>query len=472
MSPSPPAASTGSSSDSSGSSGSSDSSGTHSASSARRGKHVVETKDFIKSEYVNLLPTLSNAEYGRLKQSINERGLLVPIIVNQDNVVLDGYHRLMACKELGIPIICSVIDFTDRFQDELEYVMAVNLHRRHLNESQRAEIGLKIKKKASRMAAERKQASQFTRESGREAIMKRFYGDRVGPPATNRISLGGRTCEELAKNVNVSPATIQRVDTILEEGSPEQIASLRNSKGPGIKTIYGYVQFGKLQRKNSSALSPALRKHNPKLLNKGFRIVTQDEIPDGSVDLVLVLKFPEVRMKKDEELIETGGRIYEQLMDCASRWLKNRGLLVMHVKQHFLPGVIRSCPPTLQFCHLLSVTGPGFRQQQKLRLGTIFAESSRPYCVYVKGQHDIEPRMPELPSFDIITIPDGPEFNEEGLAINLIRRISQPGASICDPFMGKGAVGRAVLKTGRAYIGIEEETAPFLLAKEDLSVYK
>lgn len=78
--------------------------------------------------------------------------------------------------------------------------------------------------------------------------------------------------------------------------------------------------------------------------------------------------------------------------------------------------------------------------------------------------------MSESPSSDIITIPDGAESDEEDLASDLIRRFSPPGASVCDPFMGKGAVGRAALKTGRAYIGIEKETIPFLLDREDLSV--
>jgi len=75
---------------------------------------MIEAKDFTKSEYVNLIPSLSNAEYERLKQSIKEwGGLLMPIIVNQDNVVIDGYLRLMVCKELGIHIIYSVKDFTE-----------------------------------------------------------------------------------------------------------------------------------------------------------------------------------------------------------------------------------------------------------------------------------------------------------------------------------------------------------------------
>ena len=54
--------------------------------------------------------------------------------------------------------------------------------------------------------------------------------------------------------------------------------------------------------------------------------------------------------------------------------------------------------------------------------------------------------MSESPSSDIITIPDGAESDEEDLASDLIRRFSPPGASVCDPFMGKGAVGRAALK--------------------------
>ena len=69
---------------------------------------MVKVKNFIKSKYVNLIPPLSNAEYERLKQSIKEwGGLLMPIILNQDDVVLDGYQRLMAWKELGIPISYS-----------------------------------------------------------------------------------------------------------------------------------------------------------------------------------------------------------------------------------------------------------------------------------------------------------------------------------------------------------------------------
>jgi ParB-like chromosome segregation protein Spo0J len=64
----------------------------------------------------------------------------MPIVLNQDNVILYGHHRLRACKELGIPISYSKKDFTGKPLEELKYVVSVNLHRRHLDEFQLVEI--------------------------------------------------------------------------------------------------------------------------------------------------------------------------------------------------------------------------------------------------------------------------------------------------------------------------------------------
>jgi hypothetical protein len=81
---------------------------------------MIETKVLEKKEYVTLIPPISTTDYERLKKSIaKEGGLLMPIILNQDNVVLDGHHRMRACKELGFPVIHNVKDFTGRPLDEL-----------------------------------------------------------------------------------------------------------------------------------------------------------------------------------------------------------------------------------------------------------------------------------------------------------------------------------------------------------------
>ena len=97
-----------------------------------KNKIIVHTKE----EYIHLIPPAS--EYERLKRSIKEEGgLLVPVVLNQDNVVLDGHHRLQACAELDIQASCLKKDFRGRPLDEMMYV--VNLYRRSLNDFQRAE---------------------------------------------------------------------------------------------------------------------------------------------------------------------------------------------------------------------------------------------------------------------------------------------------------------------------------------------
>jgi len=66
------------------------------------------------------MPPVTASEYERLKRSIKEEGrLLLPIVLNQDNVVLDGHHRFKACQELGIPIRIDKKDFTGRPLDEM-----------------------------------------------------------------------------------------------------------------------------------------------------------------------------------------------------------------------------------------------------------------------------------------------------------------------------------------------------------------
>ena len=52
---------------------------------------------------------IENTDVTQLKKSIEEIGLLNPIIVNEENELLSGYRRLTACRELGWEDIESVI---------------------------------------------------------------------------------------------------------------------------------------------------------------------------------------------------------------------------------------------------------------------------------------------------------------------------------------------------------------------------
>src|SRR5438094_10547630 len=57
----------------------------------------------LRRDIYALLPPLSQEEYGLLKGDIASRGVMVPIELDRNGEILDGKHRLRACKELGIP---------------------------------------------------------------------------------------------------------------------------------------------------------------------------------------------------------------------------------------------------------------------------------------------------------------------------------------------------------------------------------
>ena len=83
----------------------------------------------------SIFPKLDDVSFKALKQDIYANGLRNPIII-KNNEVIDGQNRLRACEELGIEPT-----FQEYEGDDLvEFVLAQNLHRRHLTAGQSATI--------------------------------------------------------------------------------------------------------------------------------------------------------------------------------------------------------------------------------------------------------------------------------------------------------------------------------------------
>ncbi|MER6303068.1 ParB/RepB/Spo0J family partition protein [Kitasatospora sp. NPDC001539] len=81
-------------------------------------------------------PMLPEHELHDLAQDIKESGLLMPIVLDPDGVLLDGRNRLAACELAGIEPRFTAYTGTD----QNEYILSSNLRRRHLSEGQRAMV--------------------------------------------------------------------------------------------------------------------------------------------------------------------------------------------------------------------------------------------------------------------------------------------------------------------------------------------
>lgn len=62
-----------------------------------------------------------------LLKSIKEKGLIQPIIVNEEYEIIDGQHRFLACKKLGEPIIFTIKYWNnDRGSESIDTLINVN----------------------------------------------------------------------------------------------------------------------------------------------------------------------------------------------------------------------------------------------------------------------------------------------------------------------------------------------------------
>mgnify|MGYP003676458481 CR=1 FL=1 len=72
--------------------------------------HLKSTKSYSIFNSIIGNRNLDSKNLKRIKESINEIGLQMPILVNQNKSIIDGQHRLQAAKELEIPITYTIAD--------------------------------------------------------------------------------------------------------------------------------------------------------------------------------------------------------------------------------------------------------------------------------------------------------------------------------------------------------------------------
>lgn len=80
-----------------------------------------------------VFPVMPEAELGALALDIEAHGQREPGILFE-GMVLDGWHRYLACERVGVQFKSVELNG----QDPLAFVLSHNLHRRHLTASQRA----------------------------------------------------------------------------------------------------------------------------------------------------------------------------------------------------------------------------------------------------------------------------------------------------------------------------------------------
>lgn len=141
-----------------------------------------------------LFPLMQGREFDELVADIKAHGLREPITV-LDGQILDGRNRWRACEAAGREPFFE----TFRGEDPLAWVVSLNLHRRHLDESQRAMVAAKLAN----------------------------LGE--GRPAET-ASIEAVSQPRAAELLNVSRAAVQRAVKVKNEGAPELVQAVESGK--------------------------------------------------------------------------------------------------------------------------------------------------------------------------------------------------------------------------------------------------
>ena len=98
------------------------------------------TNHITLTEKYQVMPSMPPEQFAALKADIAERGVLVPIDVDEEGHILDGHHRYRACVELGITDFPTIVRPGLSEEERRIFARKSNMLRRHLNRKQVREL--------------------------------------------------------------------------------------------------------------------------------------------------------------------------------------------------------------------------------------------------------------------------------------------------------------------------------------------
>jgi N6-adenosine-specific RNA methylase IME4/ParB-like chromosome segregation protein Spo0J len=177
----------------------------------------------------DIFPLIEGTEFDELVADIKAHGLREPIVIYED-MILDGRNRYRACEAAGIEPTFIVY----QGDDPVSYVVSLNLHRRHLSESQRAMVAAKLANLRDGQRADLVEglpigrASELLNVGERTVARAREVQERGVPELVSAVERGDISVSAAA-DVATQPIEAQR--EIVARGEREILEAARAIRG-------------------------------------------------------------------------------------------------------------------------------------------------------------------------------------------------------------------------------------------------
>ena len=409
---------------------------------------------YVVSSLARIFPDKPEPEYGALKASIRRLGLLDPILMWRGTVV-DGYHRLRACLELGIE---PRFDVLSADADPLEIVVDRLGTQRHPNETARA---------AAAVRAMDKPKPGRPKGSGKNRVNLR--GSRTRRWAAEKFQVSESTITTMRKIADPQSGAIPEVRRALDTGlisahdGKKALQETPEVQREAMNLIFS-GRTGKFARAvsmitNDVAQAEFLAPEEVLKAAASGGIVLHHSTPTGLKDLVeagtvdAIVTFPPPGEGNYHRIADLG--------EFAVHSLKDTGALFLLAGTESLPKVIESLRhPELNWVCAFHYGHPGSSYSrnsvhtipltQKLllifgkpgfRLNAGYEPITVPPLTEGTGRESLNPRL------------------DAGMEM-IIERFTLPHHTLADPLMtGRPHSALAALKLGRSFIGAWEDRA-------------
>lgn len=187
----------------------------------------------IDPDFKNLLPELDAETYTALERDISKNGVLDPIIIWK-GYIADGHNRYSICKAHRVAEVETKELHYETKSQVMKWIVDHQFGKRNLLKSERIKILAKVEEQIAKEAA--------MRVGGRPK-----KDDEKPSPNLDAVleKQSGRTDEIMAKKLGVSKNTYRDMKTIVDKGTPEQIARMdRGGSGNGASTIAREIKAG------------------------------------------------------------------------------------------------------------------------------------------------------------------------------------------------------------------------------------
>jgi DNA modification methylase len=443
-------------------------------------------------KYAEIFPMLDDHGLSELAKDIEDNGLAEPILT-YDGQILDGRNRYKACQLAKVQPRFVSAD-CDSDEEALSLVMSLNLHRRHLNESQRAIVGARVLPMYEAIAAEKQSKAAIETNKKHEQSRGQPKQPLVAnlPQAATPTERAPLARQQAAASVNVSERSVQSAKKVVEEAEPEVVQAVEAGKLAVSAAAKLVKEDPEVQRRvvdavvtgSASNAQQAIRRVRDEDRAERARVADATAKSQG-VKLVQLVHGDAVgqtmALAEPVHLVVTdppygisthrtraGGMDYEDGEDAA-----------IPLFRELCEALVTKLHPS---AHLYVFAGYSHVHTFKAILGEFFDVQDNP-LIWVKDNHtmaDFSRKYPNKHEYILFArvkgserrlarcVPDVLMFGREKTTTHsaqkptellslLIEQSSEPGELVFDPFAGSGSTGVAAGKLKRRCIMVEKD---------------